>query len=155
MFKHIHSAISQVNASLVEGVRALQGILARLEGLEGTIGQFELPEIPPPAPADDPRIAPLLARMDDLTTAVADGVLRVQRSENRIRAIVQGAKRELEAAGFDHAGVDAEARELRDIDGKTGDAEPVPTVPTLVENPADAPSSVPGVTMGQMRRVRG
>jgi len=153
MFRQIFTSITAVTHSLEECVEALQAIVGRLDKLEGAIGQFELPTVAPPEPVEDPRVAGLLARMDDLTTAVADGVNRVQRSENRVRSIIQGARKELADAGLEHPGIEAEAGQLQPVDGTGGEPEPVPALPTDVEDP-ERPSSIPGVTVGQIARAR-
>lgn len=134
---------------------------AALEAMEGsvraqsaTVVQFELPPTPEAIVVEHPDIAGLQARMADLTQAVADGIQRVARSENRVRAIVAGARRELSEAGFEHSGVEAEASELHDVDGKPSDEEQVPAVPADVDDSA-VPSSIPGVTREQMLRGRG
>jgi len=108
---------------------------------------------PPPEQGEDPRVAALLIRMDDLTNAVADGVNRVQRSENRVRSIIQSARKELAEHGLEHAGIEAEASQLREVDGGNGKPEPLPAVPEGLEDDRDGPSSIPGVTLAQMRRA--
>lgn len=103
-----------------------------IEGVSVAIRDFQFPDIAHPEPVYDPRVDPLLTRMDDLVTAVADGVNRVQRSENRVREIVRGARRELAASGFEHAGVEAEAAQLHEVDGEGGTEEPVQPLPAGV-----------------------
>jgi len=106
-----------------------------------------------PPPTEDPRIAALAAKIEDLTLAVGEGIQRVRRTENRVRAVVDGARRELADAGFASSGVEAEATELELIDGGESAPEPVLEVPADVGVSPETPSSVPGVTVEQLRRA--
>lgn len=151
MFTKIVNPLMAIGRSLEEVVESLRGILARLGGIEGTMGQLELPGAAPSELQEDPRVALLMTRMDDLTTAVDDGIKRVQRSENRVRSVVEGARKQLREHGFEHPGVEAEAQDLREVDGDTGGDGAVPDVPASVGVDYDAPSPVPGVTMAQFK----
>jgi len=135
-----------------EAIECLRGIQASVEAIAGSIHQLEIPWPDQTGPSEDPRIAVLENKLTDLTMALSDGIQRVQRSENRVRAIVQGAKRDLAEAGFEHAGVEAEAAELRRVDGSDSEAEQVPTVPQDVADDQRGPSSIPGVSVGELRR---
>lgn len=138
-----------------QGIIALRALGEHISGAEPPSVQIQIPETKPVPVADDPRIEALETKIHDLTLAVSDGIQRAHRSENRVRAIVTGARRELAEHGFEHAGVEAEAGELLEVDGKTGDDEPVPTVSEDLGNGSQAPSPIPGVTVGQMRRAWG
>jgi len=130
----------------------LEGIQESLNAIQGTVADFEFPPAGPVSDIEDPGIAALQRKVEDLTTALGDGILRVQRSENRVRAIVQGARKELADAGFQHAGVEAEAGELHEVDGGNGEPEPVPVVPVdVADNYAASP--IPGITVGEFRRA--
>ena len=98
------------------------------------------------------RILDCERRLEDLVYAVAEGIKNVERTEARIRATVSRAKRELEENGLDHPGLTAEHHEIFPVDG-TGSPEggllPMPQIM------ADAESSIPGVTPGQLARIRG
>jgi len=119
----------------------------------------------PLAPAAPPELGALLGRVleleqetlaararyadidewrDDLTIAVSEGVKNVQRAENRIRATVRRAREELGALGVESPGLEAEATELRLVDGGRGEAGGVPTVPTEMGGPPAAPPGFPG-----------
>lgn len=102
-------------------------------------------------------------RLTNLTLAVAEGIAHVERAENRIRATVARARRELQESGVESPGLEAEARELRVIDGGRSDESEVPTMRAPVA-PAPAPpvglddhlpSSFPGMSRGDLRRFRG
>ncbi len=130
----------------------LEGIQESLNAIRGTMASFEFPETGPGDPDQHNRINVIEAKLADLTTALDLGVSRVQRSENRIRAIVQGARKELADAGLEHPGIEAEAGQLRELDGGDGKPEPVPAVPVDVEDDY-APSTIPGLTVGEFRRA--
>lgn len=135
-------------------VRFSLPILKALNAIQGTIADFDFPATDPTPLTEDPRIAALQTHINDLTIAIDTGVNRVQRSENRVRAIIQGARKELAEHGFEHAGVEAETSELRKVDGEGSDGGRVPPVPENVEATDDAPSSIRGVTIAQLRRAK-
>jgi len=60
-----------------------------------------------------------------VTTAVAEGIQHVERAENRIKATVRRARRELEDGGVRSPGLEAEARDLFDDDAGGGPSEAV------------------------------
>lgn len=66
------------------------------------------------------------ARLNQLTLAVAEGIQHVERAENRIRATVQRARKELVENGFEPSpGLEAEASSLRLGDVDRGPERPV------------------------------
>lgn len=138
--------------TLIEDIRVAA---SALHGIRERLDEMQPGESAPGVGADDIRVQALWNRVDDLTTAVAEGIKNVQRSENRVRAIVKSARRELADAGYDHAGVEAEALELGDDDGGLREAEPVPAVREDVEDDSERPSTIPGVSVAVLRRVRG
>lgn len=91
----------------------------------------------------------------ELMIAVAEGIERVDRSERRVRSTVARARKELKARGYDDPGLEAEAFELRDVNGDGGGAGGVPVVPEAVEPPSEQASTVRGVSVEQLRRARG
>ena len=86
-------------------------------------------------------------RMEQLTAAVAHGIDHVDRNEKRVRGIVNGAQRRFNAAGFEDAGVDAEADSLPGVDAASGAEEGVSPLPNDVGLPRhwEARSSFQGV----------
>ncbi len=117
------------------------------------------------------RVAALTSTLDDVVTtvnefrewkgdiivAVDEGIREVKRREERVKATVRRAQKELAEVGYEHPGLEAEATELQLIDGGGGED---PGVPPMYEDMADAsqgpePSSIPGVTAEQLRRARG
>lgn len=92
-----------------------------LERIKADTSTREAPQIPP---YDDSEvwdaIEQLAKRIDELTHAVAEGIERVDRSERRVKSVVQRAKRRLEEAGFHDDGVEAESEQLRLIHGDGG-----------------------------------
>ena len=133
-----------------QAILALRAVGEQISSAKPATVQVDLHERNPAPVMEDPRIEGLEAKIDNLTLAVAEGIQRVHRSENRVRAVIASARRELADQGFEHAGVEAEARELRELDGKPSDDEPVPAVPDDVGNGTQAPSAIPGVTVGEL-----
>ena len=154
MFTQIKLRFSEVLALGAAIVSALEGILDVLSRAIAAIEGFQWPDNTPAEPKESPQIAILEARMNELTGAVAEGVQRVQRSESRIRSIVQGARRELQEHGFEHPGVEAEAEQLQLVNESDREQEQVPAVQESVADDSQLPSSVPGISLAQMRRIR-
>jgi len=125
-----------------------------MRGLVDVVGRLERPEGAPVAPPSDARLEAMAARIEDLTLAVDEGIKNVQRSERRVRSVVQSARRELQEAGFESPGVEAEATELREVHGDGGDDGKLRAVPTDVEDDSQIPSGIPGVSLRQMRTAR-
>jgi len=94
---------------------------------------------PPPAaePIDEAKLNRVLVdindRVDRLTEAVAEGITKVTRNENRIQKTVTSARRLVREAGLEHAGVEAEYEELQPTHDEGG--EPLPPMPEEVEAP--------------------
>jgi len=114
-----------------------------IEGLTETIATFA------------ESIEQLNNEIKETRLAVSEGIERVDRSERRIKATVARARSELESRGYKDPGLDAEAFELRDIDGNGSDESGLPAVPETVVESASQISSIRGVATEQLRRVRG
>lgn len=67
-------------------------------------------------------------RLKTLTVAIEEGIERVDRSERRVRAVVQRAQRRLADAGYEDEGLEAEASGLQPVNGGGGRAEGMQTV---------------------------
>jgi len=131
----------------------LGGYLARLERVESA-----------PTPGDrvtnlegltlelDSRLSELTQKTKDLTFAVSEGIERTDRAERRIRNAIQRARKELAARGFDDPGLEAEAHELRIVDGDGSGDGGVPAVPAEVEAVEGEASSIKGVSAAQLRK---
>ncbi len=84
------------------------------------------------------------AKVEDLVLAVAEGIKRVDRAENRVQKTVTSARRLVREAGLEHAGIEAEYEELPVVDDE---AQPLEQVLALPESVVDrAPSGIPGLT---------
>lgn len=136
-----------------EAIVVLRGIQESIQGLKVSFDQLELPWSGS-GPAVDPRVDVLERKIGDLTLALSEGIQRVQRSENRVRHIVSGAKRELAEAGYSHPGLEAEASELEPLHGKASEEEEVSAVHASVAGNPPNPSPIRGVTVRQMRVAR-
>lgn len=113
--------------ALETAVEALQGRLAGVEQLSGSEA----------LKAHDTRsvVESHTARLEELLFAVSEGIQKVERTENRIRATVRRAKEQLEDGGVSSPALDAEASELRLLDGGARETEQVPSVPERVATP--------------------
>lgn len=134
----------------------------QIEALETAVRQLRdaaTPEVPPEvltAPEAISELQDQLSQFEtrvahelrELTIAIDEGIQRVERSERRVRQVVQRARKRVDKGEGD-AGLDAEAAEFFGGDGDAGDEGQLPTVHE------DMASSIPGVTVGQLRRARG
>jgi len=106
-------------------MRAMFSTKRRVEALERVLGRIKgrirALETAPAQGFDDSAIRDSLThlqdRMDQLQLAVSEGIERVDRSERRVRAVVQRAKARMDEAGFGDEALDAEAEQLSLIDG--------------------------------------
>lgn len=123
-------------------VAALVLAAASLMGCSGVLWwtqeQFRRMETAPAQPYDDAEILAALrahrAHIEELTDAVADletsdqeqtlaiaeGIERVDRAERRVRAAVGRARKRMEELGYVDEGLEAEAAQLREVDGDDG-----------------------------------
>ena len=101
------------------------------------------------------RLLEVESQLKDMTHAVSEGIERTARAERRIGQTVARARKELADHGYTDPGLDAEATELRVLDGGGGAPQPVPEVPEVLGDPGGAPSSVPGLTITELQKVRG
>jgi len=134
----------------------LGGYLARLERLESA-----------PTPGDrvanlealtvalDSQLSEITQKTKDLTFAVSEGIERTDRAERRIRNAIQRARKELGKLGYDDPGLEAEASELRLIDGDGSGDGGVPAVSEEVAAVEGAPSSIRGVSADLLRKRYG
>jgi len=97
----------------------------------------------------------LVDDVERLKLAIDEGILKTNRAERRVRTAVQRARSELAALGLQDPTVEAEASELRDLDGERGDESGVRLLPPAVGADSETPSSVKGISIEQIRRVRG
>jgi len=98
------------------------------------------------------RMGALEADHLDVRAAVAHGIEDVERVNNRISATIRRTKAQLDEHGLESPALDAEAAQLRVVDGGGGDDEPLPAVHEVV---ADVQSSIEGVSAAELAKVRG
>jgi len=91
----------------------------------------------------------------EIVIAVSEGIERTDRAERRIKATVQRARKQLETLGYVDDAVEAEAVELRLLDGEGSRSGEVPPVSTGVDEPSPESSSVRGVPLETLKRARG
>ena len=94
-------------------------------------------------------------RLDETRLAVSEGIERVDRAERRIKATVKRARSELASRGFQDDGLDAENFELQLLDGDGSEPSELPAVHETVEAVKPEASSVAGVPIDTLRKVRG
>ena len=138
----------------LDGLREqLGGYLARLEAVESAPTPSEHLETLQ-AGADSARfdITDIQKQIKELTFAISEGIERTDRAERRIRNAIQRARKELAARGFDDPGLEAEAHELRIVDGEGSGDRGVPPVPEEVAEVDGAASSIKGVSAAQLRK---
>jgi len=126
----VHEAVKLAIGALVRSLDA------RFEGLDGGIESLD-------------------EKQKTLVFAVAEGIERTERAERRINATVARARKQLRKEGFESPGLEAEAVELRLIDGGGSEEGEVPTLPAGLEPPVQQPSSVKGVSAATLAKVRG
>ncbi len=111
----------------------LEGVLGRMDRLDGRMGALE-------------------ADHTDVRAAVAHGIEDVERVNNRISATIRRTKTQLAEQGLESPALDAEAAQLRVIDGGGSDDGGLPPVQ---EDVAEVQSSIPGVSAAVLAKVRG
>ena len=155
----IHGRLEGIESAPIVGVDP-----GRVKGLESNLGVrgAQLDALSGQVEAQATALDVLKARGEDLwerlqkqTLAISEGIERVTRAENRINNTVQRARKELKKLGYTDSGLEAEDRELRLLDAGRGDGSGLHEVQEELEDPDEAVSSVPGVTIGQLRRARG
>jgi len=131
----------------------LDGITSRLERVESaptpTDRVLNLEEL---GVAQDARLEELITKIKDLTFAVSEGIERTDRAERRVRGVIQRARKELGARGYEDPGLEAEAYELRAVDGDGGKDGGLPAVPTEVAAVGGEASSIKGVSAELLRK---
>jgi len=131
--EHLERAV----AALLQSLEARLGpVESRLDGVESAISDEE-------------------RRVKALTFAVSEGIERVARHERRIIATVKRARKELADHGFESPGMEAEAAELRLVDGAGSGESEVSPMPALVDPGQAGHSSIKGVPAETLARVRG
>jgi len=98
---------------------------------------------------------PIRSELAQLRLVVGEAVSQRERNDRRIEAVVRRAQKELRDAGLEHAGLEAEAHELRLLDPGGGEEVGVPPMHDTVERHPDdnEPSTVPGLTKGERRAM--
>ena len=159
------------NASIEALARELQGTCARLERLETAPSpELDLKALEGRRVLDhrelsakieavevrlkmlDDALEGLDGRLRTMTHAVAEGIERTDRAERRIKATVRRARAEFAEFDVEHAGLEAEAGELRLIDAGGSDGRRVPTVREEVEEAPEPPTSIETIA-GKLRMM--
>lgn len=101
------------------------------------------------------RLDAIELRLGDMVRAIDEGIQRTDRAERRVRAVVKRARQELGDIGVADDGLEAEAAELQLVDGEGSGSDRMRPVSTDVGSAAPEASSVKGVPLAALRRVRG
>jgi len=158
--------LSTRNLTIMWWAKDKQGILERLDALESgqhsntiedTLGshQKQIVALGAVQQASEQSSVNLRDKVQQLTLAVAEGIENVARKERRIAATLARSRKELRERGYEDPGLEAEAAELREVDGTRGDEQGVLPLRKEVEEPEPTPSSVEGVPLETLQRVRG
>lgn len=123
-------------------IRSLEGIEAALEAM--TAG---------PEEGYRTRIAELEHAVDLLPQRWEEMVHAAKRSENRTRALIRDARRELGESGIDSPALEAAAGQLRLLDDDGGGGEAVPAVHQNMES--TRPAAPDWRTAGLMKKFGG
>jgi len=91
-------------------------------------------------------------RLDDLRTALADGIARVDRSEKRIQKTVTSARRLVQSNGLEHAGIEAEFDELEEPLVQAALSLDPPEPEETFED--DRPTGIPGISRARLEELR-
>ncbi len=102
--------------------------------------------------AQDSALEQLTTKIKDLTFAVSEGIERTDRAERRVRGVIQRARKELGARGYEDPGLEAEDYELRKVNGDGGKDGGVPIVPEEVATVEPEASSIHGVSAAILRK---
>jgi len=131
----------------------LGGYLARLERLESAPTPADrVTNLEALASAQEREIEQLTQKNKDLTFAVSEGIERTDRAERRIRNAIQRARKELGKLGYEDPGLEAEASELRLVDGEGSGDGGLPAVPEEVAAVDGEASSIKGVSAALLRK---
>lgn len=90
-----------------------------------------------------------------LQLAIDEGIQKVNRAERRIRSSVSRARKQLAELGLEDPMLEGEAGEIRDDDGDGSENGRVRLVPPEVGGDPQTPSTIKGVSVEMIRRVRG
>lgn len=95
-------------------------------------------------------------RVKELTIAIEEGIERVDRSERRVKAVVQRAQRRASEHGFVDETLEVEAENLRrDDEGGSGSGGMQTVLEDVVDRPRFDAQGIPGTITDQMIRELG
>lgn len=127
------TALTAASLALLVGVVVAAVVVARsLAGIRGVI------EAAAAGPEEGfrTRLAEMEHAVDLLPQRWEEMVHAAKRSENRTRALIRDARRELGESGIDSPALDAAASQLRLLDDESGGGEAMPAVHQDVESVA-------------------
>jgi len=90
--------------------------------------------------------------LEQLTTAVSEGIAGYKRHEKRVQKTVAAARRLVRDSGLEHAGIEAEYDELHEADG--GGSAPSEVLEVHEEVEAPTRTGIPGMNSDELARIR-
>jgi len=158
LYNRIRQRLGEVEARLghLEGI--LDGIQARIDSIaraqnaerDDLVGRSDFRELELGMTRE---LEEFGRKIDQLGQAVVEGISNVERRENRIRATIGRARKELEAHGLESPAVEAEYRDLQAVDGARGATGGVPVVREDVADSRDRFAAFPGSFDGPFLEV--
>lgn len=126
-----------------------------LRDIQAKIDSLETRESPGLDPVFIDRLNALEGQVEALVIAVDEGIQRVDRSERRVNATVKRARKKLAEEGVEDPTLDAEAVVLESGNAERSAGGGVQPMRPHVVPDADQASSIPGVSLRALRKVRG
>ena len=135
-----------VCALLAGGYVAFVALKTKIDQLDLPLSSAETRPEPSVTPEEN------AAAIERLTVAVSEGIAGFKRHEKRVQKTVKSARRLLAENGLEHAGLEAEAAEIRERDEPGIDPFGMP--PVLESVASDRPTGIPGVTHDDLAMLR-
>jgi len=137
--------LESVPTPTVDPETVATAVASHMERIDATDGQVDALAI---------QVEEMQGQLREYVIALEEGILRVDRSERRVKAVVRRAQGQLAVDGLVDDGVEAEAQNLRLVDDGEGNGVGVQPVPPRVA-PAPLPKSgFPGLSAEQLHSLR-
>jgi len=130
--------------------RDLEGIFSRIVALETRPNADGMGDA---LTLLDTKLRATQGELNTLTIAVDEALAQKKRTEQRIRSAIARARKELKSHGFDDPALEAEASELRLVDGNGSDESGLRDVRAVMVPPTETPSSIRGISLETLRRA--
>lgn len=138
---------------IVAGLEAVQTALVQVDRAQPA--ESALTDLTEQVTQVTAEVEDLQHQFKDVLQAVAEGIERTERAERRVQQTVKRARKELKDRDLEDPGLEAEAEQLRIGDGGRSPDIGLQPMPTGVGPAAEAASSIKGVSVAALHRVRG